>query len=134
MAEIARAEFIARCENNYQRAIDILDDAIAKDTNSFYPEMSKAYLSAKNKDVEGLRFSINNLKRLSKYRAFSEDTITRLECYLLVIEGNLDKAVSFANQNLKRCPDESRLSFIQRLQHINNQSNAQPYEGVKSSI
>lgn len=125
MANIAKAEFVAKCEKNYVRAKDILDDTINKYPDNFYPLISKAYLAAKNKDIESLRSCYKNLKSISRHRTFSEDTLTRLECYLLALEGNLDKAISCAEQNLKRCPDESRLSFIQRLQNINKPNDAQ---------
>lgn len=125
MADIARAEFVSRCENNYTQAKDILDDTINKYPDSFYPLVSKAYLAAKNRDTDGLRSSFNQLKKLAKHRTFSEDTLTRLECYLLVHEGKLDQAISCADLNLKRCPDESRLSFIERLKSMLTQNNAQ---------
>lgn len=124
MADIARAEFISRCENNYMRAKDILDDSITKYPDSFYPLISRAYLAAKNQDIEGLRSSLMLLKKLTKHRTFSEDTIIRLECYLLVHEDKFDQAISYANVNLKRCPEESMLSFIERLKSISNHKNA----------
>lgn len=122
MAHIAEAEFVAKCENNYMRAKDILDDAISQHQDSFYHLISKSYLAAKHKDIVELKQSLIKLKEISRHRTFSDDTIIRLECYLLAIEGKFDKASSHAEKNLKRCPEESRLSFIQRLRNMNERN------------
>lgn len=119
MADIAWAEFLAKCDNNYAAACDAADDAIKKYSDSHYPLLVKAFLAARNTDANRLRQACEQLEKMAKERMISDTSLIRLRAYLIVLEGDLDKAIAYAESNLQRCPDYSRSSFLERLREVN---------------
>ena len=125
MADIARAEYLAKCKGNYPAACDAIDDAVQKYPDSHYPLLVKAFLAARYFDLDRLRAAYEKLDRLSKERTISDNSLVRLKSYLVALDGDLDKAVAFAESNLHRCPEYSRLAFLDRLRDVYTQAKAQ---------
>ncbi|RJR41060.1 MAG: toll/interleukin-1 receptor domain-containing protein [Deltaproteobacteria bacterium] len=120
MAMIALAEFAVKCEDNYQKALDIIDDAIHTFPDSYYTLISKAFIAARNRDVRNLESSYEKLEKLARRKNISEDSLVRLKCYLLTLQGDLGKALNFAEMKLTRYPDYSRRAFMQKLKEISS--------------
>lgn len=119
MAHIAKAEFAAKCEYDYIEALDIINDAVEQYPDSPYPLLTKTYLTARHRDLENLKASYDRLEQIGRKRNIS-DSLIRLKSYIIVLEGNLDKALTYADSNLRKCPEYSRLSFLDRLREIAN--------------
>ena len=100
---------------------DSIDDAIQRYPDSHYPLLSKASMAARRLDLEKLCSAYNGLESMSKARSISKNSLARLKARLLVLDGNIDKAISYAEDNLQRCPEFSQQSFIDRLQDMNTQ-------------
>jgi hypothetical protein len=118
MAKIAQAEFYAKCEDDYTRALDIINDTAEQYPDSHYPLLTKAFLAAQHRDLENLRIAYQRLTHMGRERAISDDSLVRLKAYIFALEGDLAGALSHAETNLRRCPENSRHSFMQRLREI----------------
>jgi len=118
MADIAQAELLAKCENNYSAAADAIDDAVNKYPDAHYPLISKAFLAAHNSDLDRLKSARNKLEEMSRKRTLSEEMLIRLNAYILAMEGKIHEAVTLAENKLKRLPDHARKSFIRKLYEV----------------
>jgi len=121
MAMIAKAEFEVKCESNYGKAIDIIDDAISTYPDSHYPLIAKAFIAARNRDLRNLESSYEKLEKLARRKNISEESLVRLKCYLLTLQGELGKALGYAENKLTRYPEYSLRAFIQKLKEISNE-------------
>ena len=118
MAQIAHAEFDAKCDGNYQSALERLQIAASKYPNSHYPLLVRAYLAARQGDLQTLRDAHNALKELSVDRTFSENSMVRLNAYIYCLSGDLSTAISYAESSLRDCPQHARESFITCLREM----------------
>jgi len=115
MALIARAEFAAKCDCDYQEALRYLFSATSRFPNSHYPLLAKAYLAARQGDLGTLMIAYDALERMSIDRTFSENSLVRLKAYLLCLSDDLSSAISYAESNLRGCPAKSKDAFVQKL-------------------
>ncbi len=118
MADIAEADYYAKCMHDYSAAIDAIDDAVAKYPNEHYPLITKAYLAAHNGDLRRLSDAYAGLLRLAKKRTISEDTLNRLKAYKVALEGNIEQAEDIAKKSLKRVPESAKQSFLRKLREV----------------
>lgn len=118
MALIAKAEFAAKCDSNYQRAMDLISDAHSRFSDSPYPLLAKGFLAVRQKDVKGLEEAYAKLGAIAKMRNVSENSMTRLKASLIALKGNLPDAISYAEANLKKIPEYSRDKFLNSLRAL----------------
>ena len=122
MADIAKAEMLAKCDNNYPAACDAIDDAIQKYPDNQYPLLAKAFHAAKNADKNRLQTAYDQLEQVAKERTISDTSLARLKSYLIAMSGDLGKAIAFAESNLRRCPSYSLPWFIERLKEAHTKT------------
>lgn len=115
MVMIAKAEFLAKCEGDYDAAVQHLDDAAAVSPESHYPQLVKAYLAARNRDLDTLKQARARLAQIGTAHVVSGNSLARLTAYTYALEGDLPRAISYAESNLRGCPDNARESFLARL-------------------
>ncbi len=115
MANIARADFLAKVRGDYQGAADAIDDAVAQYSEAHYPLISKAYLAVHQGDLGRLKAAHKELMQLSEKKAISEETLNKLKAYSMAMEGDLGGAISLAEKNLQRVPVSAKSSFIRKL-------------------
>lgn len=120
MADIAQADYYAKCLHNYQAASDAIDDAVRKYPHEHYPLISKAYLAAHNGDSKRLMEAYNELEKQSQKRTISEESMGRLRAYKVALEGNLADAEHIASRSLARIPESARNSFMKKLREVAN--------------
>ena len=119
MAQVARAEFLAKCENDYDKAIDLLNDAIGRFRDPYYPLMSKATLAIRNRDLENLKSSFEKLEKMSKKRSIPPGSLIRFKAYIIALKDTVENALDYATANLNKIPMASRQKFLQRLNEYN---------------
>lgn len=116
MAEIGRAEYLARYKNNYSEAKATISDAVSRFKDSHYPLLTQAFLAAKNGDLETLERAYKEINNLSSKRNISADTLHRLEAEILALRGNIDKAIRLIKTKLINYPEKSLEEIIRGLQ------------------
>lgn len=115
IAEIANAEYLARCKNNYPKAKITINEAVYRFKDSHYPLLTQAFLAAKHGDLETLETSYKEIKEISLKRNISADTLHRLEAEISAIHGNLDKAIRIIKNKLNNFPEKSLERIISEL-------------------
>ena len=118
MADIAQADYYAKCLHDYSAASDAIDDAVKKYPHKHYPLISKAYLAAHNGDSKRLANAYDELEKQSQKITISEETLGRLRAYKVALEGNLYDAEHIANRSLSKIPESARNSFLKKLREV----------------
>jgi tetratricopeptide (TPR) repeat protein len=118
MAMIARAEFLAKCEGDYLSALEQLEATANKYPDSHYPHLAKGNFAARNNDLKNLKEAYDKLVDISRDRTFHENMLVRLQAYIYCLKGDLHKAISYVEKDLRGFPDTAKASFIERLKNM----------------
>jgi hypothetical protein len=114
MADIANAEYLNRCDNNYIAAMDKINDAILKYPDIIYPALAKFDMALKHKNFDAMKDAYNKINELSKKIAVSEVSLNKQRAYLEAAKGNTENALNIILPYLDRYPNETR----QRIEAI----------------
>lgn len=116
MADIAESMYIAKVENNEQKALDHIQDAIGKYPNNHYPLLAKCDIALKYRNIPVLENGISKLDEILKKRYhLSRRTVNKYKAFLCALKGDEDGAISFINKDISRYPQESKERVYARI-------------------
>ncbi len=115
----ATALYLAICESDINRALDVAGDAAAKFPHSPYPLFTKASLLLRaGKDVDELSIVIDKLSALSSAKGLFEGSVKKLRAQLHYLRGEDDLARTELNGYLRNIPENERSSAEARIKSL----------------
>ena len=121
MAAIAKAEYTAKCLDNYGKAKVLIEEAVSKYSDSHYPLLSKAFLAARYGDLNNLGAAYSKLKEIEKRKNVSSTSLAHLEASKTALEGDLIRAIKIAEKNLDRYPKLALEKILNELTMLSEQ-------------
>lgn len=107
MTLIAQALFESRIEHKKTSAYNYVDDAIALDSRSPYPYLTKFDIALRHFDSGVMLETLEVLEYISQTREFSRNTISKNRAYYLASIGKLPEAFSCLESSLSNFPAET---------------------------
>jgi len=118
MAMIGRALISARCAHD-ERALDLIDDAIAAFPRVIYPALAKFDIGRSFRNETAMLDALHRLNALGDNGAnLSTKTLGMQRAYLAAVQGDLMMAQSSANEVTKNFTDVARKKFNEKLAAI----------------
>lgn len=115
MAMIGRALISARCAHD-DRALDLIDDAIASFPRVIYPVLAKFDIGLSFRNEGAMQDALRRLERLMDDGVnLSTKTLAVQRAYLAAVQGDLSTAQSKAAEVAKHFTDEARARFLEKL-------------------
>jgi tetratricopeptide (TPR) repeat protein len=115
MAMIGRALISARCLRD-ERALDLIDDAIAAFPHVIYPILAKFDIGLSFRNESAMNDALCRLEALADDGvSLSTRTLAMQRAYLAAVQGDLDTAQSKAAEVAKHFTDEARTRFVEKL-------------------
>lgn len=118
MAAIAEALCIAKFDQNEQRAIDHINDAIHMYSETYYPILAKCEIAIKFKNIEHLEQAVKLLENLSTKREQLIKALNKYKAYLLALQNNRDAALRIINNDLRQYPDQNKAKIIRKIDEL----------------
>ncbi|WP_425640955.1 TIR domain-containing protein [Marinomonas gallaica] len=123
MADIASSLFEAKVNNNKQRAIDLISDAVDRYPDTYYPLLTFCDLAIKYEDKDMLSKGVSKLEEISRMKNISSRTFNKYKSYLYAFDGDFSESIKTIDKELNRYPLESKDRIINRLRDISNKNN-----------
>ncbi len=115
MAMIGQALISARCVHN-DRALDLINDAIAAFPRVIYPVLAKFDIGLSFRNEEAMQDALHRLEALADEGVnLSPKTLVMCRAYLAALQGDLQTAQSKAAEVAKNFTDEARTRFLEKL-------------------
>lgn len=121
MSLIASAHFKDKIENNYNSAINTINDCISMHPDSHFPLLAKCDITIRNRDKSEIESTVKRLESLSNRKAISKRTISKQKAYLEASKGNLHEAKRLIDNELKNYPLENKNRIIRKLEQYADQ-------------
>jgi tetratricopeptide (TPR) repeat protein len=134
MAMIGRALISARCAHD-ERALDLIDDAIAAFPRVIYPALAKFDIGRSFRNETAMLDALHRLNALGDNGAnLSTKTLGMQRAYLAAVQGNLIMAQSSANEVTKNFTDVARTRFNEKLAAIAEGAQARTGDDATASL
>lgn len=118
MADIAEAEYFDRCDNDGEKALDKINDAIATYRDITYPLLTKFDIALRRRNVHEMEAAHAALKELSKKSSISSFSLDKQKAYLEAVKGNLSLAMKILIPAMKKFPESSKIKAEIKLRDI----------------
>ncbi|MBS4722695.1 toll/interleukin-1 receptor domain-containing protein [Aeromonas caviae] len=117
MADIGEALIAAKVQDNEQRGLDLIWDAVRRYPDTHYPLLALCDIAVRYRNIQELHKGIRGLEELNKYKNISSRTLNRIRATELALTGDAKGAISLIGKDLSRYPEESSRRIVERLQH-----------------
>jgi len=118
MAKTSYAMWLARCENQYSKAMDTVSDAITMFPKSPYPLITKFNIQLFFNDIHGMKNTLKEMEKALDDKSIYKDTYWRSYCLYLAHIGNAEEAINTVNARLKDWPYSARRRLINKIEQI----------------
>lgn len=118
MADIAMALYEAKVNNDEARAYDLINDAVNRYPENYYPLLTLCDIAIKYENKDLLSEGISKLGKISKLKNISDRTLNKYKSFSYAFNGDLDSAIMAFKKDLGRYPPESKERLISKLREI----------------
>lgn len=116
MGERAEALYLAKCENNENKSLSLINETIYKFNESHYPLLTKFDIALKFYNIEEMKDAIEKLESFNNIKSISEKTYIKQKAYYIAIaEQNSTKAKQLIYDELKNYPQESKDLILSKI-------------------
>ncbi|MDO7426527.1 toll/interleukin-1 receptor domain-containing protein [Acinetobacter baumannii] len=118
MAAIAEALCYAKFDQNEQKAIDHINDAINTYSETYYPILAKCDIAIKFRNIKNLEEAVGLLEALSTRREQLIKALNKYKAYLLALKNDKDAALRIINNDLKQYPEHNKTKIIRKIEEL----------------
>ncbi|HIF5518967.1 TPA: hypothetical protein ACX3CH_000001, partial [Vibrio parahaemolyticus] len=123
MADIANSLFEAKVNNDKQKSIDLINDAVYRYPDTYYPLLTFCDLAIKYEDRAMLNEGVVKLEEISRMKNISSRTLNKYKSFLYAFDGDFSAALKIIDKELNRYPSESKDRIVNRLRDISQKNN-----------
>ncbi|MEY0949258.1 TIR domain-containing protein [Providencia manganoxydans] len=120
MADIALSLFEMKVNNDKQRAIDLITDAVYRYPETYYPLLTFCDIAIKYEDKDMLIDGVKKLENISKFKNISSRTLNKYKSFLFAFKGDFLSSIKIIEKELNRYPIDSKERITNRLRDISS--------------
>lgn len=118
MTLIAKAMYAAKNGDGKIVAYNFIDDAIALDAESPYPQFAKFDIALRFGDAEIMLEILTALEKISSSRTFSKNTVAKNKAYYYAVINDIPKALQVLDEGLENYPPDTKEKLINKVRKI----------------
>jgi len=115
MGKIAKALLYAKCDGDYVKAVNVINDAINSYPESPHSIISKFEILLIFKKCEEMEEVIKKMEILSRNGSIYKDTLVRARCLYYACKGNKSEAVNLINNELINFPRKAKERLMEKI-------------------
>ncbi len=120
MGDRAEALYLAKCENKEEESLRLINDAIAKYPDSYYPLLTKFDIALKFYNINEMEDCILKLEKFNG-KTLSKKTYTKQKAYFIALkEKNATKAKQLIIDDLNKYPQEAKDLILEKIDYLAN--------------
>ena len=123
MADIANSLFEAKVNNDKQKSIDLINDAVHRYPDTYYPLLTFCDIAIKYEDRAMLNEGVVKLEEISRMKNISSRTLNKYKSFLYAFDGDFLASLRIIDKELNRYPSESKDRIVNRLRDISQRNN-----------
>jgi hypothetical protein len=108
MTRRLRALFEAFVNNNKEKSLNIINDALEVYPEEQYTAMTKFDIAMKYRDLVEMEKALDKLEDLAKSHIISENKFSKQKAYFCALNGDKNRAKEIINSELKKYPQKSQ--------------------------
>lgn len=118
MATNLEAQFIAFCEDDYEKSMLLIDSAINDMPDKFYLLLTKFDISEKFERFDIMKNTLDVLEKRTKTSPYFYNHYLRRKAIYLSFTGETEKALDLVRRHLKNLPDSAREKLEEKISKI----------------